>query len=126
MGEALSHLMVIPYDPSIPGIDEPPEPHDMVVSLDVLEHIEPDCLDAVLDEIKRCALKAVFLTINMMPAAKTLADGRNAHLIQKPIEWWLPKLMDRWHLLGVTQRGYTEFVFTGEPHSQSQRNRKAA
>jgi hypothetical protein len=29
---------------------------------------------------------------------KTLADGRNAHLIQEPPEWWLPKIMARWDL----------------------------
>jgi hypothetical protein len=80
----------------------------------VLEHIEPELLDNVLDDLKRCALKGVFLTINMRPAYKTLADGRNAHLIQKPIEWWLPKLMERWDIMGVTKRGNIEFVFTGQ------------
>ena len=29
----------------------------------------------------------------MGPAAKILADGRNAHLIQKPSSWWLPKIV---------------------------------
>lgn len=116
MGQALSQLMVIPYDPSVPGIDEPPEPHDVVVCLDVLEHIEPELLDNVLDDLRRCTIKGVFLTVNMMPAGKVLADGRNAHLIQQPIEWWLPKLMVRWDILGVTKRGDVEFVFTGQPH----------
>jgi hypothetical protein len=113
MGQAIAPMMVIPYDPAVPGMDDPPEPQDVVVSLDVLEHIEPDLLDNVLDDMQRCALKGVFLTINMRPAYKTLADGRNAHLIQKPIDWWLPKLMQRWDLLGVTKRGNIEFVFTG-------------
>lgn len=114
MGHTLSHMMVIPYDPAVPGIDAPPEEHDLVVSLDVLEHIEPECLDEVLDDIQRCAKKGVFLTVNMQPAIKVLADGRNAHLIQEPIEWWLPKLMARWDLLAVKQNGHGfDFLFTG-------------
>jgi hypothetical protein len=27
-----------------------------------------------------------------------LPDGRNAHLIQEPPEWWLPKLLERFDL----------------------------
>ena len=127
MGQTLSHMMVIPYDPAVAGIDDTPDQHDLVVSLDVLEHIEPECLDVVLDDIKRCALKGVFLTVNMKPAIKTLADGRNAHLIQKPIEWWLPKLMERWDLLAVKQNGKGfDFLFTGLAKRQTQRETLAA
>ena len=126
MGQALAPMMVIPYDPAIPGIDAPPEPHDVVVCLDVLEHNEPELLDNVLDDLKRCTLKGVFLTVNMRPAYKTLADGRNAHLIQKPIEWWLPKLMERWDLMAVQKRGPIEFVFTGQPHPVAKAQARAA
>lgn len=91
-------LLVIGYDPAIPGLDQTPEPTDLVVCNDVLEHIEPECLDAVLDELQRLAIKGVFLSVNMMPAAKKLPDGRNAHLIQESADWWLPKLMSRWSL----------------------------
>jgi hypothetical protein len=34
---------------------------------------------------------------------KMLSDGRNAHLIQQPPAWWLPKFMDRFELV-VFQR----------------------
>ena len=98
LGKALSHLLVANYDPAIEGLNETPEPADLVVCTDVLEHIEPDCLDSVLDDLKRCALMAVFLTVATRPAVKTLADGRNAHLIQMPMKWWLPKIMERWDL----------------------------
>ncbi len=86
------------YDPAIEGLDDEPEPADLVVCGDVLEHIEPECLDAVLDDLKRCTVKAIFLTVATRPAKKTLSDGRNAHLIQQPAEWWLPKIMQRWEL----------------------------
>jgi hypothetical protein len=70
----------------------------MVTCIDVLEHIEPDCLDNVLDDLERLAEVLVFLTIHTGPAAKVLSDGRNAHLTQQPIEWWLPKIWNRFDL----------------------------
>lgn len=98
LGAAIPHLLVTGYDPALDGLDDPPEPADLVVCTDVLEHIEPDCLDAVLDDLRRCTLKGIFLTVATRPAVKTLADGRNAHLIQEHPAWWLPKIIARWDL----------------------------
>jgi len=39
----------------------------------------------------------------MGPAGKVLSDGRNAHLIQKPLSWWLPKLCERFEILELHQ-----------------------
>lgn len=101
---------VLEFDPCIDGKDAPPAPADLVVSVDVMEHIEPDCLDAVLDDIARLAKRAVYLTVATRPAVKTLADGRNAHLIVEPIDWWLPKLLARWSPRLITA-SEGEFVF---------------
>ena len=87
------------YDPAIPGKDSPPDPADMVVCTDVLEHVEPECLEDVLDDIRRCSLKMAFMTIHTGPAKKILADGRNAHLTQEPYTWWLPRIWGRFHVL---------------------------
>lgn len=101
------------YDPAIPGQDARPEPADFVVCGDVLEHIEPDCLYAVLDDIRGLARKAVLLIVATVPAGKTLADGRNTHLIVEPAEWWLPKLMLRWRVREFHDRsGF--FICVGE------------
>jgi hypothetical protein len=81
------------YDPCIDGLDAPPQPHDLVVSTDVLEHIEPGCLDAVLADIRRCTRKAAYLVIATRPAVKVLPDGRNAHLILESHEWWAERLL---------------------------------
>lgn len=86
------------YDPAIEGLDTSPEPADVVVCLDVLEHIEPEYIDNVLDDLKRLARKAVMLVISTVPAQKTLPDGRNPHLIVEPPKWWFPKLLERWEL----------------------------
>lgn len=80
------------YDPAIPGKDQPPVFADLVVSTDVLEHIEPDKLDAVLAHLKLLARKAVFVVISTRPANKWLSDGRNAHLIVEDAAWWAARL----------------------------------
>ena len=80
------------YDPCIPGLDSPPKPADIVVCGDVLEHIEPDCIDAVLADIFRLTKRCAILLVANRPALRALPDGRNAHLIQEGPQWWLPKL----------------------------------
>ena len=90
------------------------------MSLDVLEHIEPECLDAVLDHMARLTQKAILLTVTTIPAAKNLADGRNAHLIVEPPEWWIPKLLQRWEM-ETYNRNDIGFMFLGSPRNQSVR-----
>lgn len=76
------------FDPAIPGKQEPPRPADIVVCTDVLEHIEPDKLLFVLDDLRRCTKKVGYFVIHTGPASKTLPDGRNTHLIQRDLAWW--------------------------------------
>lgn len=76
------------YDPCIPGRDTPPEPHEIVVCTDVMEHIEPEFVDDVLRDIRRLTKDMAFFSIYMKEALKVLPDGRNAHISQHPYEWW--------------------------------------
>lgn len=87
-----------PYDPVFPEYGEP-RSADLVCCIDVLEHIEPDLIDAVIQDLSRITVNLGFFSIHMGPAVKTLADGRNAHLIQKPSSWWLKKLTDHFEIL---------------------------
>lgn len=43
----------------------------------VLEHIEPECLEQVLDHLQRLTRKIALLNIVTRPANKVLADGHN-------------------------------------------------
>jgi hypothetical protein len=81
-------LKVAEYDPAIPGKDARPSFADLVVCTDVLEHIEPDRLTAVLSHLHMLARKAVFVVVSVKASNKVLADGRNAHLTIKPDVWW--------------------------------------
>lgn len=81
------------YDPFIDEYSRRPNPADLVVCTDVLEHIELDCLKDVLEDIHALAKQAVFFQIATRAASKFLPDGRNAHLIQEQGNWWLGRLM---------------------------------
>jgi hypothetical protein len=86
------------YDPAIPEWAKPPAPCRLVACIDVLEHIEPDLLENVLDDLQRVTAGVGVFTVHTGAAAKVLLDGRNAHLVQKPPSWWLPKFMARFEL----------------------------
>lgn len=98
------------YDPAIPKYAARPVKADLVVCTDVLEHIEPECLDDVLKDLSDLTRKVGFFVVATRPAAKTLADGRNAHLIQKPVEWWVPKLCEYFDLSMIQNLGGKEFL----------------
>lgn len=103
-----SDLAVREYDPAVPGKDQPPVRSDIVACTDVLEHIEPECLDLVLDDIAALTAKAALLVVHTGPAKKFLPDGRNAHLTQQPPNWWLRKLADRMQIMQfvVVEHGF--------------------
>ena len=103
---------VYQYDPAIPEWSEIPDAHEFVACIDVLEHIEPEYIDEVLDDLNRVTSRAGFFTIHTGAAVKSLSDGRNAHLIQEPMEWWLPKIMERFSLksLSVVPNGFWVLV----------------
>jgi 2-polyprenyl-3-methyl-5-hydroxy-6-metoxy-1,4-benzoquinol methylase len=88
------------YDPAIKKYEALPEPADLVVCTDVLEHIEPEKLDDVLGHLKSLTKRKGFFTIANRPARKTLEDGRNAHLIIEPPIYWLNKLTDYFTVVG--------------------------
>jgi hypothetical protein len=100
------------YEPSNPEYDSEPEPTEFVTCIDVLEHIEPELLDNVLDDLQQVTLKYGLFTIHTGPAVKTLPDGRNAHLIQQPYTWWQPKIKERFDIVKeiAMDNGYLVFV----------------
>ena len=104
------------YDPAVPRFAKDPVPAEMVCCIDVLEHIEPELLDNVLDHLAALSEGIVFLSVDTGPAVKTLSDGRNAHLIQEPMSWWLPKFWDRWDIQTVQMT--TEHCFYVVAHAK--------
>jgi hypothetical protein len=79
---------VYEYDPAIAKISMTPEPCDFVVCMDVLEHVEPDCLRNVMEDLKRLVVNKGYLVVALVPAFMNLADGRNAHIMLREESWW--------------------------------------
>jgi len=89
------------YDPCIDGLDGTPEPADLVVCTDVLEHVEPECLENVLDDLQRVTKQALFLAVSTRLAHKSTSDGQNTHKIVQEQDWWRPKLRKRFDIVQV-------------------------
>lgn len=78
------------YDPAYDSFM--PDKVDMIISKDVLEHIEPEELDSTIEDLRnRCNIVQYHL-IACHKATAVLPDGRNAHLIIKTPDWWQRKL----------------------------------
>ena len=99
LSRELSKYRIIGYDPALPGLDELPAPADLVICTDVLEHIEPDCLEDVLDDLERVVRCHLFAVVVNRRASQYLPDGRNCHLIIESHKWWIDKLWSRFDLL---------------------------
>ena len=112
--EAALHRPINNYDPCIKGLEDNNIPHDFVFCGDVLEHIEPDLLDNVLQDIKRCMIHSGLLVINLLPAKKTLPDGRNVHLILQKPKWWKDKLSN-YFVITKEKINYKEYIVEVEP-----------
>ena len=80
------------YDPAIKKyIQLPKTKVDLVLCIDVLEHILEEDLDNVLKELKSLSNKVIF-SIGTKLATHKLPNGLNAHITVKPKKWWIKKL----------------------------------
>jgi len=118
LGEALKALLPEPpvvrhYDPARPEWAVTPEPCEFVACIDVLEHIEPELIGNVLDDLQRVTAGHGVFTVHTGPAVKVLSDGRNAHLIQQPAQWWMQHFERRFEVLetgALKQQGFWVLV----------------
>lgn len=103
-------LTIHHYDPAVTKWSAPPAPCGFVACIDVLEHIEPALLDNVMNDLQRVTSGVGLFTVHTEAAIKVLPDGRNAHLIQEPPRWWLPRIMDRFELMSFNRMNAGFFV----------------
>lgn len=76
------------YDPAVRNKNDLPAPADLVVCADVLEHIEPEKIAAVLAHIESVTRRFLLAAIALRPSQKNLSDGRNAHILMlTPTKW---------------------------------------
>jgi hypothetical protein len=92
------------FDPCIEEKSQRPEPADLVVCTDVLEHIEPECLENVLDDLQRLTKKVCFVSVCLTKAAKFYSDGQNCHLSVLPEDIWYAKLRKRFDIVEMDKK----------------------
>jgi hypothetical protein len=91
MGKFLDSPLIVAWanlDHARPEFRRMPDPADLVVCTDVLEHIEPEKIMAVLDHLRALTRVELFTVISLVPTEKKLSDGRQAHILLKPESWW--------------------------------------
>jgi len=67
--------------------------YDLVISIDVLEHIPSQDIDWVLEKIISKAKKYVFVNVACHSAVALLPNGKNAHINVNDHEWWHKKIL---------------------------------
>ena len=103
--ELCPSLDIREYDPAIAGKSVRPDPADVVVCLDVMEHIEPETLQDVLSDIRSVTKRYAIFTVAVKEAKKVLADGRNAHLIVQPKTWWAEQFAPHFNTVDLNDFG---------------------
>ena len=109
-----AEIEVSGYDPAVDQWSQKPNSKfDIVTCLDVLEHIEMQSIDSVLDDLSFLTTNICYVVVDLQPAVKRLADGRNAHILLAPPEWWITRFSQKFncitsfpimHKSGATQK----------------------
>lgn len=110
------NLQVYGYDPAQEQFSNMPSTVDMIISFDVLEHIEPEYIDKTIDLLHNKCTKILHLLIACHPAKRFLGNGKNAHLIIETPEWWKKKFVrEGWKIENENIISYTANPKKGGP-----------
>ena len=94
------------YDPCVPEFsDLPASKFNIVTSIDVLEHLGIDYIGSTLNEIVNLTENFFFFCIDLIPASKKLKDGRNAHTLIAPPDWWLQQIKNKFKIVNCIEVG---------------------
>jgi len=97
------------YDPANPEYDIHIPKVDLLISTDVLEHVEPNLINQTLEELQSRS-QYIYHLISCAPAKLVLPDGRNAHLIQESAKWWRDKFTNlSYNIIREDYREFTKF-----------------
>lgn len=114
--ESFPNIDTVGYDPANPEFDKSIDDIkvDMIISSDVLEHVEPEYINETLKFLKSKS-KFFFHLIACSPAKLVLPDGRNAHLIVENDNWWREKF------LNLNYKVHQEYFLTFEKYPKQKR-----
>ena len=94
------------YDPAVKEFAETPKKKfDIITCIEVLEHVDRDSIDETLSQISNLTKKFFFYAIDLIPANKKLSDGRNAHILLAPPDWWIQQITSKFSMNVCFQLG---------------------
>lgn len=115
-------VQVWEYDPAVKGKDIPPDRGShFVVCLDVLEHVEPECLHDVLAHMALCTTETCIMIIAMRPSYKIMKDGRQAHICLLTADEWRAAIEPHFQIALFWDRTRLEskdLLVLGGPHGK--------
>ena len=68
--------------------------YDIVICIDVLEHIPQEDISSVLNLISNVSNKYILLNVACYSAQALLPNGENAHITIKEPKWWYDKIIE--------------------------------
>lgn len=68
---------------------------------DVMEHIPPACVGAVLRFIRASTKRATYFSVSLRPDGCGRLIGETLHLTVQPVEWWIETLRCEWSMVTV-------------------------
>ena len=94
------------YDPAIEIFSKMPrQAYDIVISIDVFEHIGIEYIGPTIAEIKKINTGFFFFCIDLLPASKKTPDGRNAHFLIAPADWWVQQIKSQFKIITAIEVG---------------------
>ena len=103
----LPPMSITGYDPGVEKFSKiPTTPHDLVTSVDVLEHMDQTSIGFILQNISQLTAKFFFFCIDLVPASKKLSDKRNAHTLIAPPDWWSQQIKNHFLITTFIETGH--------------------
>lgn len=101
------NLKISNFDPCIKSFSSLPSRADLVVCMDVMEHIEEDKVKTTLEYIAYLTNMAAYFTISTRLSRKILPNGRNSHITVKDLDWWTRAITEYFNIVRIetTKKG---------------------
>lgn len=103
------------YDPAVDAFSAPPLPADLVVCTDVMEHVEQQYVATVVDHLFHLTQIALYVVVALTETSKRFSDGRSAHVMLRPAQWWADEFATRFQPFQPQRDDWTPTLSAGPP-----------